>query len=434
MKNEYENTPKMLGGEGMTPPLRVFSNISNEIQEDNINEDEVSLCIDWLSCSFDFYQHSARHSAPRSPEEKEFLEGLHKLKRLFEILTFPDSSEIQYNENAKGEYREGVYTLGEHIKIFLSGPVNKNNLPTNFLDMSGQACREFERRGGDYAKLYRFITLNGGNFTRNDGAIDVYTNKYFDMNKIGRYVDNGWYSSPSSKGKVNRDWGDYGPTTEGIGYYFGSKYSNTLILIYDKKLERFYNGVETFTPAWYRVEIRFKGDRADWFVQNFLLHYEKDNDFSFIQEALYKYLKFKVPVIISKSTGKRIKSKNKSVKDWCDALWWSRFLNVSKEAKFKQKELPELSIEKNKRHIERSDSKILARIFNADPDSFFSFIMQLVHIGHGKLEITDYTAINEYRRQSGMDDLGDEGIVNNTITIRNILKGIGGKVDDSEIK
>ena len=414
-----------MGGVGKTPPESIYNNASSD-------DSDINLCIDYISCSFDFYQHSnrfAKFNAPLSREKNEYDTGLEKLYKLFKILTYPDEKEREYKETGIIHYRDGVWCLGESIKVFLTGPLNKYGVRTNFLDMSGEGCREFEKRGGNYAELLRFLTLENAQFTRNDAAIDVFTNRYFDIAKLLRYVKKGWYTSPMGKGRFIWAWSEHGLLTAGDSLYFGTKNSNTLINIYDKKLERFSKGIETFTPAWIRVEIRFKHERANWFAQNFLNHIENDNDFSFIQEALFRNLKFKVPVIIN-SKGKKIKTKNLLRKFWCNAKWWDDFIAVTKEAKFNAKDIKELSIERNKKHIKRSDSKILARLFFTDADTFFHDIMQLVFLGHEKLDTVDFVAINKYRKKNNMTELKKSDIEDLRLKLEKMMKGLGISSDE----
>lgn len=420
MENEYKNTSQIAGGVGKTPPESIYNSINDNNNESHIEYNDVSLCVDYISCTFDFYQHRDKNAPPLSRQEKAYQKGLNKLLKLFKILTYPSKDEITFDDKGNKFYRDGVYKLGEHINIFLTGSVNVDGLPTNFLEMSGQACRDFEARGGNYVELFKFLTNENANFTRTDSAIDVFTNKYFTIDKLIRYVKKGWYASPLGKGSYIFSWKDHGLTYEGESLYFGSKSSNTLINIYDKLLERFAHGVETFYPAWYRVEIRFKQERAKWFVTNFLDHAESDNDFSFISEALYKTLKFKVPVI-ENSKGEKVKTRNQLRRVWCDAKWWTRFLNIATEAEFSSKEQRELSIERNKRHIARSDSKILARLFFTDPDNFFTDIMELVYLSHEKLDTVDFTAINKYRKKHNMTEVNSEDIYEITKKLKMML-------------
>lgn len=389
MKNKYLNSSQLVGGDGKTPPTdRILLN------------NEYNLCIDWVSCSFDFYQHQYRFSqfnAPLSTERKEYDIGLEKLNRLYDLLTFSNPDERTFVEESSKGYRDGYILLGEYIKIYFTGPLNKNGLHTNFLDMSGAACKDFVERGGDFIKLFDWLINNGAEFTRVDTAVDVFTTKYFDLDKLEDYVRKHSYLSPMHAWEILESGDRTSEVHTGKTIYIGSKKnSKTLVCIYDKKLEQFSKGIEIFTDAWIRVEIRFKQDRAKWFVPMFLQHAIGDKDYSFIINALYTVLDFR----------ERTNSKNRS--DWKACTWWLDFLGNVEKADFGKHEKSPLSIKKNRDWLEHSGSKIMSRLFFYNPGTFLNEIYKMIYKKHGDLDNSDYEAINKARTKNGLGKLTDE--------------------------
>lgn len=407
MKIEYLKPSQIGGGVGKTPPT-----------SRNLNINEYNLSIDWLSCSFDFLQMDYKNAPPLSWQEREYKKGIEKLNRLFEILTFTDKDEITFYEESKFGYRGGYYVLGEYIKIFFTGPQNKNGLYTNFLDMSGAGCKDFIDRGGDFVKLFDWLLANGAVFTRVDTAVDVFTEKYFTLDKLEQYVINHSYISPLHSWEIVKSGDRTTETHTGKTIYIGSKSSKTLICIYDKKLEQFSKGNETFNEAWIRVEIRFKKDRAEWFVAKFLQHSKGDRDYSFIINALYTVLDFR----------DRTNSKNRN--DWAKCKWWTDFLGDVVKADFGRGEKIPLSIERNKDWLEHSSPKIMSRLFYYNPNGFLELIFKMIIQKHEELDNSDFEAINKARLKQGLPKLTDEEKEQIKNTLDYMLKSYGRKKEN----
>ena len=108
-----------------------------------------------------------------------------------------------------------------------------------FLYMTGTGCRDFESLGLDFINfltiLFKLYTIN---ISRIDISIDTFTNKYFDIQKIRDYINNGQVVSrfKSSVEFIQKSLSNKNIESETI--WFGSRTSNIQIVFYNKLMER----------------------------------------------------------------------------------------------------------------------------------------------------------------------------------------------------
>lgn len=124
---------------------------------------------------------------------------------------------------------------------------------TTMLQLKGQACREFEIRGGNWIKLLETCLELHGVCRRIDNALDDFHN-ILSMEKIEQHVSKGCYvSSFRQKPEIRK--------SNGVTFTFG-KNSNRTLCIYDKKAERQNRDYQVMVNNWVRYESRFTGDNA----------------------------------------------------------------------------------------------------------------------------------------------------------------------------
>lgn len=406
-------------------PLQVGGGVCKTPPSDTrCGKKDIFLCHDWLTCTFDFFQMSYKFAPLYSWQKKEYDEGLDKLNRLYDLLTYPDKKERYYEDINLAGYHDGYIVLGEYIKIWFTGAINSNKLHHNKLEMSGQACKDFISRGGDFNKLMDWLLINGAKFTRVDAAIDVMSLKYFTFEKLLFYSKNMYYVSPMRKGKTIKSWDKSTRTYDGDTIYIGSESSNTLICIYDKILEQFSRGIIVNSEAWIRIEIRFKQDRAMWYVGEFLNHNKGDNDYSFIMSALYAVLEFKEPTKNGNLTN------DSNISRWDKADWWLKFLGNVEKADFKKDDDEPQTIERKKLWMDKSVSKTLSQLYYYDPNEFIQFIYKLVYKRDEDLTNTDTTMINNYRKKKKLPLLTDEEIDKLSNDLTNLITSLGVDLDE----
>jgi len=375
--------------------------------------DKITYKIDWVTMTFDFFQYNDQYG-----NIDKYIEGLNKLNKLYELLTYPNSDDRTEETRKFKDYTKRIY-LGEFISLFINGCKNSKGLNHNKLEMSGHACSDFINRGGDWFKLFDFCTAYNGmanktNFTRIDLAIDVRTKKYFDFDKLKEYIVNKkCYTSPAIKGRLEYSWNKLpdGSNDDGNTIYIGSISSSIQLCIYDKNLERQSAGDETpmLDECWYRFEIRFRDQKANWFVTEFLKSKDRE-DYSFIVSALYKVLDIKT-----------LESDNKLIRQRDTAKWWLDFIgDITKISKFEEySEIP-ITMATKEKYLKVNSGRAIMQKFLCDlvdfdnfnitlNNPFEVFMYQLILEKLEEFNNQDKDIINKARQKKGLDliDIND---------------------------
>lgn len=357
--------------------------------------EDISYSIDWLTNTFDFIQFHDVNAPFGSIARKKYEEGKKNLEKLYSLLTYGNSSEITVEKRKFKDYSSRVY-LGEFIQFFLNGCKNGRDLYHSKFEMSGNACRDFISRGGNWFDLFKFL-YTGDNAvsnkpTRIDIAIDVRTKKYFTFEKLVDVLySKGNYSSTlrdityiGSKRRVANDFCYKGNTL-----YLGSMSSDVYLCIYDKKLERIQidDSSNLDSECWYRIEIRFRNENALWFIQNLLLT-EDRNDYSFIMDALYKVLDIKT------------ENGSETIRNRETVSWWKIFLNDATKAKFNDRDIPEITLEKKKKYVEVNAGMSLSQVLYCfdDPLESVNYIFDLLDEKTIDMQERQIKQINEFRK------------------------------------
>lgn len=199
-------------------------------------------------------------------------------------------------------YRKGSFY--KYITILEDG--TRDFMGTCF-DISGQGMMFlYSLKGFSFEELFKKINSLGGSISRLDVALDCFDHE-LDYDEITDAIKKHNYATrwhqvkiiDSFKGGVN-----------GRDFQFGSRRSDAMLRIYDKKAE---SGSDEH-DYWCRVEFQFRHDMAHAFADTFL---NKDEDRDFIElflGVLCNYLRF-------------IERKYKNDADKCPTLdWWDRFI------------------------------------------------------------------------------------------------------------
>ena len=127
------------------------------------------------------------------------------------------------------------------------------------LNMSGQACREFETfsRSLDWPTLFSRLDLLDGNVTRLDLAYDDRTGVILLPRLAMDIADRNFIGHARRSERLYSD--NIDDDIQGLTVYVGSKKSALFIRIYDKAAERGFHPSECH---WVRVEIQMRDDRA----------------------------------------------------------------------------------------------------------------------------------------------------------------------------
>lgn len=167
--------------------------------------------------------------------------------------------DFQYNEKHMWGYTHTAQ-FG-HVRIFYT-PYSQLDIKANkgcCLNMSGQACREFETYSNSFswADLFSRFELLGGEFTRLDLAYDDRTGVIFLPRLAMDVADRNFIGHARKSERLYSD--DLDKDIQGLSVYIGSKQSDIFIRIYDKAAERGYHPSEMH---WVRVEIQMRKIRA----------------------------------------------------------------------------------------------------------------------------------------------------------------------------
>ena len=172
-----------------------------------------------------------------------------------------------------------------------------------WLEMSGQGCRTFETYGhGDYEKIFELARSDPTSMriTRLDVAFDDMTG-VLDINVL---CDETRLENYTSRIEVYQSI----YSNRGNSVYFGTRYGNVFIRIYDKAEERGYNSAELH---WLRCELQLKDEIALGFAKKL-----KEHSISELYRGTLKnYLLYREP---RADTNKR---------RWQVRSWWDFFLD-----------------------------------------------------------------------------------------------------------
>lgn len=366
---------------------------------------EYNVCIDWLTCTF---------VIPDDAQEQiDFLETLFAALT-FDFHTYEECQDVSKPQGGYSRYT----TLGEFITIHYDGPFNGDGKRVSQLDMSGDACREFESRGGNWEVLLHTLRSINYNPTRLDPAIDDYTGKFCNVKMLAEKVRNKELVSLFRTWKYN-DGGNLSTDsdTERI-LYLGSSKSDAMLRVYDKLLERNVKGYDVWMTFWNRYELQLRHDRAKLFINKILEDY---NNFpKILSSVLFSYVDFK------ENTGKLRNDREKT----CD--WWTDFLGSVDKTFLKNQAKLESSISKKKEWHSHSVTKPELQIFLSNPSGFIEFILkgleekfpdlkekdfatvnnELVRNGYKRLDVNDFKDLLNYYTEKYRKKQDESGLAN----------------------
>lgn len=205
---------------------------------------------------------------------------------LLEILGYrPEMNNIQPQMFNRG-FTNG-FLLNQWTRIHYGGEqVRSHGNYVVSIEMSGQACREFEKYSGHtWLDLFRVIfSYDSFRISKLDFAIDDFKGTEISLPYIRNLVEQGLYSSNSRKfttmssGEKKSDE----VTSSGFTIYIGVRGGNQLAM-YDKLRERLSAGYEVETDCWNRYELRFVHEKAFAVLEQYYLALETDNDYDLKQ-------------------------------------------------------------------------------------------------------------------------------------------------------
>lgn len=191
-----------------------------------------------------------------------FTSKIDSVDTIKEMLGFTDVSFQVLEGKGRYFYKDRLYFDG--INIYFNGL--KENMGV-CVELSGKGCRNFEQLGlGDYMELFNIISCNRDdyNITRIDVAYDDFDG-VLDFETLVEDLASENYVSRFREFKVERTYSKI-DEKRSICIYFGSKKSEIMFRVYDKRAEQKRFDLD----HWLRFEIQLRADRASIFVDQLI--------------------------------------------------------------------------------------------------------------------------------------------------------------------
>lgn len=174
------------------------------------------------------------------------------------LLTLLRVDSQKFDKDKRVANFENTYVFDANVLICTGGFYTRiaTGEQITILELKGQACREFEARGGNWIDLFEEIKNLNGMCKRIDVAFDDFTNcitKEALVDKIRKklYVAD-WKKDPDIIYSNN----------DGFSITFG-RHAQKELCIYNKVAERKDRGYDVSRSDWMRYEARFKSDVVD---------------------------------------------------------------------------------------------------------------------------------------------------------------------------
>lgn len=336
---------------------------------------------------------------------------------LVKVLGFiPESNNMQPQVFNRG-FTNG-YLLNQFIRIHYGGEqVKSHGRYTVSVEMSGQACREFEKYSGHtWLDLFRMIfKYESFRISRLDFAIDDFKGTEISLPYIRDLVERGLYTSNSRKGSAVSSWEKNSDevTTAGLTIYIGAKGGNQLA-IYDKLRERIGLGLEVETDCWNRYEMRFVHEKAYAVLEYYYLALETNKDYElkqYVQGLLRDFMDLKD----ENDKNSRIRRKETNPK-WLDFLESIHKIDIKRRVK----EPP--TFERKLKWIDESlGSTFVELVLAKDLHGLQELIYRKVLDSIDDLEPKKLARLNQYMIETEQDQISDDRIEQLKKLIKRIL-------------
>lgn len=368
--SNFESLTSMSGGLSNTPPT-----YSNNLEQ--------NVCIDYLKIRFDGV------FSLDSSEEKNWLPLIRALRV---------NKDVFDTDYFGGFEKVFIFDSNVFIMIGKNQMNNSHGEKCSILELKGQACREFESRGGCWISLFDEVMKLSGKCLRIDVALDDFTgviNENSLLDKTRKQLYSSDYKSSPEIITGN------GKSLSGFSITFGRNSSKTLC-IYNKISERLAKGYVTQKTDWLRFESRFKresGDAAFSHVYSSLV----DKTFDICAKKLIKGL------IDFKKGNKKISDLHNvaRLKSWEK---WDKLLNVEDRIKIRNQFKLEASLMTKINWLDRSASKnrIFMELFS--PDVYNELDGHFVYKHINKIKNRDIANLNYARKAQGLKTLTIEEV------------------------
>lgn len=324
------------------------------------NRSGLRACVDWVGVT---------------------LKNLHSLEEISQILQIPfDDFEIR--EVGYQGYKSSA-SYGS-ILVMWEPPENTVGMGVH-VEMSGQACREYEKLFNyemSWSSFFALIMNFEHKFSRLDLALDDFKG-YFTIEKAINKAKEGCVTAHRiQKARVFEEFYLEDGSNCGHTFYIGK--SDWMVRFYDKFQERLNKGVEMNDDVtfWNRYEIQLRNDFATAAAK--VLAFESYSTGQFIQSFFKSKIDFKV---------KNNKDKNRS--RWKSCKWWIDFLGDVEPLELSQV-APDPTIPRINDWIERQVKTSLATLSYAFDDNPI-LLDYFLEKGKEQMSKSNYRVADEFK-------------------------------------
>lgn len=380
-----------------------------KISDFSVNNLGQYILIDWFQVTIFYSEHLLK-----SQDGKELINPF-TLNRLSVIKIFKDFFNIEESDIIHESRGINGYTdcySYKAIEIYTCS-YDFERMGIN-IKMTGTGCRDFEKLGLSWNDLFKTLFRYVFNVNRIDVAIDDYSNSYYTIPKIKRYVERGLVRSKFKADYEIRRLNLEDGSIIGEQVQFGSRASQLEITFYNKLLERSYNQfiVDNNITSWVRCELRFRSTRA----YELLTRINNGEELNVLAKGvLSNYINFLV---------KSPTDSNKS--RWGVVDWWNQFLEGFDKISLTKRN-PENDIVKKKQWLYDQVSKTDLSVFAAELDNFeldsqsSDYLKNFLLKGFNNLCDKDIEKINSYRIDNGMVPITKNQLHDYVYSIKDIL-------------
>ncbi|MGM0124296.1 phage replication initiation protein [Enterococcus sp. AZ194] len=324
----------------------------------NTSRSNLISIVDWFSCTF---------------------KNVNNWKEVCGVFLL-DSTLFVEQEKGRNGYRKSA--VWQSITICYDGTEDMGV----FIDMSGQACRQFEltfeKTGFSWQTFFEYLLGYEVNITRLDLAIDDFTG-YFTLKQIENTIKRGCVVSKFRTGRNFEEFLLETGETLGQTIYFGK--SDVIIRFYDKLEEREANNyaLSHEIDFWQRTELQIRKERA---MEACKIISQGGDLGYYICGILRNYIAFK------------IKGTDSNRSRWNNCKWWDNFLGSAERIKLTNVH-PYPSILRKKDWIDKQVVSSLATVYTALDDDrlFFDYIKAL---GKSRMSKAQIELANEFKSDS----------------------------------
>lgn len=307
----------------------------------------------------------------------------------------------EYDIDRGGSGSKESYWFDASVAFFTGGERTKSNgQETTWLDMSGQACREFEERDGNWKELIEVVLSMVDRGNRLDCAID----DFLGLIKLSELQDKIMSHSYTTnlrrlvlKGEVDET--GTGETdrplitlskNEGFTATFGGK-STKQLQIYNKKAERAAHEYLVIPDTWIRYEARFYHEAAISALRILYAGLCGDTFPHAVAGLVGGLVEFKE----TSTTGNRHACR---IPTWDK---WNHLLKGVSGIKVKNQARIELSLARKHEWIKTAAGRTMGMVYLAEPTEFDNIVGFIVEAWRKKMNRRSVASVNILRRRYG---------------------------------